>query len=93
MFARTWQSGRRPPIWRNRIYFCRRRPPVRMSLIRGLIANGSDYDLNLSFSKALGLTISRELLFRADKVIDWRQDMLGKRPLQPWQASEGLARP
>jgi hypothetical protein len=32
--ARMWHSGRRNKKWRNRIYFCRRRPPVRMSLIR-----------------------------------------------------------
>ena len=30
--ARMWHSGRSHKKWRNRIYFCRRRPPVRMSL-------------------------------------------------------------
>jgi hypothetical protein len=34
MSARTWESERTLRKWRNRIYFCWRRPPPRMSLIR-----------------------------------------------------------
>lgn len=43
MSARTWESEQTPTKWRNRIYFLRRRPPVRTSLIRPAKESGENW--------------------------------------------------